>query len=172
MGTSLSCKDQNAFKLRPTQRRVCWKDTQKSLRNQGQRSITGSLESGKWSFFFFPSKRLHEGFHVSLSALPLSFNFLLCMPCSPPPATWTIFVGPIPYLLLSYLLRSSQFIVYTARIWLIFLGQVSTVGPITGWLLVKNHKPHSEHQRQGCHIGCSRWSQGGQLGLFLVSRVV
>ena len=85
MGTSLSCKDQNAFKLRPTQRRVCWKDTQKSLRNQGQRSITGSLESGKWSFFFFPSKRLHEGFHVSLSALPLSFNFLLCMPCSPPP---------------------------------------------------------------------------------------
>ena len=35
-------------------------------------------------FFFFSYKRQHEGFHVSLSALPLSFNFLLCMPYSPP----------------------------------------------------------------------------------------
>lgn len=112
--------------------------------------------------FFFSSKRLHEGFHFSLSALPLSFNFFLCMPCPAPP-TWTICVGPIPDLLLSYLLRSSQFSVYTARIGLIFLGQVSTVGPITGWLLVKNHKPPSEHQRQGCHIGCSWWSEGGYL---------
>lgn len=87
MGTSLSCKDQNGLKLRPIQRRVCWKDIQKSLRNQGQRSIAGSLESGKWSFFFFLTvcKWLHEGFHVSLSAFPLSFNFLLCMPYPPPP---------------------------------------------------------------------------------------
>ena len=115
----------------------------------------------KFFFFFFPLSGYMRAFMSPW--VPFPSLLISCFACHTHPPTWTICVGPIPYLLLSYLLRSSQFSVYTARIWLIFLGQVSTVGAITGWLLVKNHKPHSEHQQQGCHIRCSWWSQGGYL---------
>ena len=117
-------------------------------------------------FFYFFFKLSVSGYMRAFMSPWVPFPSLLisCFAChAPHPLTWTICVGPIPDLLLSYLLRSSQFSVCAARIWLTLLNQVSTVGPITGWLLVKNHKPHSEHQGQGCHIRCSWWSERGYL---------
>lgn len=86
MGISLACKDRDALKLRPIQRGVCSKDTQKCRRNPGQKIIVWSEGIlGKWEIrlFFTVCKGLHELFHLTLSALALPLHSSLPLPSQP-----------------------------------------------------------------------------------------